>query len=152
MKKHFFLLTLQAFFGLVSAQAVAQVSEPPVFRNPPPPVSKDPVVPGEPVYEYVDEPAEFPGGMQALRKFMADNLKYPESALKDSIQGKCVVKLLITDKGEVKKAQITKSIPDCPDCDNEVLRIMALMPNWTPGRVNGKYVNSYFRLPVTFRL
>ena len=75
---------------------------------------------------------------------------FSESVLKDSIQGRCHVKLLISDQGEVQKIQITKNIPECPDCDKEVIRIMRLMPRWKPGRVNGKNVNSYYRIPVTF--
>lgn len=103
------------------------------------------------VYDIVDEPAEFPGGMLALRKFVADNLKYPERPLKDSIEGKCVVKLLITDKGEVQQATITKSVENYPEFDKEALRVMYLMPKWKPAKVNGKDVSSYYRIPVSFK-
>jgi protein TonB len=104
------------------------------------------------IYDYVDEPAEFPGGMAALRQFLADNLKYPERPLKDSIEGKCYVKLLITDQGVVQNVKVTKGVPDYPEFDAEALRVMSLMPKWKPGRVNGKNVSSYYRIPVTFRL
>ena len=144
MKKHFLIFMLKLVFVLVSIPLSAQVPDPPILKR----VSS----PGDSIVEFVDEPAEFPGGGKALMDFIKTNLKYPESALKDSIQGRCHVKLLISDQGEVQKIQITKNIPECPDCDKEVIRIMRLMPRWKPGRVNGKNVNSYYRIPVTFRL
>jgi protein TonB len=104
------------------------------------------------IYDYVDEPAEFPGGNKALLQFIQDHLKYPESALKNGIEGKCYVKLLISDKGIVKEAKLLKGIPDCPECKKEALRIMHIMPVWKPGKVNGKPVSSYYRLPVSFKL
>ena len=104
------------------------------------------------IYDYVDEPAEFPGGTKALLQFIQDHLKYPESALNNGIEGKCYVRLLISDSGTVKEAKLLKGIPDCPECDKEALRIMHIMPVWKPGRLNGKPVSSYYRLPVTFKL
>ena len=104
------------------------------------------------IYDYVDEPAEFPGGMAALRQFLADNLKYPERPMKDSVEGKCYVKLLITDKGAIQSAKVFKSTTDYPEFDKEALRIMYLMPKWKPAKVNGKDVSSYYRIPVSFRL
>lgn len=140
LKNIILLMTFQLISALVFAQ------------EPPEPSYPEPIIPQEMIYEYLDEPAEFPGGTQALRKFLADNLKYPERALKDSIEGKCFVKLLISDKGTVKQAKLLKGIPDCPECDKEALRIMHIMPVWKPGRVNGKPVSSYYRLPVSFKL
>lgn len=113
------------------------------------PVQKEP---RDGIYDMVDEPAEFPGGMRALRKFLADNLKYPERALKDSIEGKSYVKLLITDKGEVQRALITRGVENYPEFDREALRVIYLMPRWNPAKVNGKDVASYYRIPVSFKL
>lgn len=144
MKNLVLIATIQLVYGIAFTQN----------NNPEPgpvPVSGQ-TAPRDGIYDMVDEPAEFPGGMQALKKFLADNLKYPERALKDSIEGKSYVKLLITDKGEVQRAIITKSAQDCPEFDQEALRVMYLMPKWKPARVNGKDVSSYYRLPVSFRL
>lgn len=122
----------------------------PVFSQEPP--GPEPMAPQEIIYDYVDEPAEFPGGTKALLQFIRDHLKYPESALNNGIEGKCYVRLLISDNGTVKEAKLLKGIPDCPECDKEALRIMYIMPVWKPGRINGKPVSSYYRLPVTFKL
>lgn len=140
MKNWFLILVTQLITGLTFAQ------EPPEPRDPAPITSQ------KIIYDYVDEPAEFPGGTRALLQFIKDHLKYPESALNNGIEGKCHVKLLISDKGTVKEAKLLKGIPDCPECDKEALRIMHIMPVWKPGRVNGKPVSSYYRLPVSFRL
>jgi periplasmic protein TonB len=107
---------------------------------------------GDTIYEMIDESAEFPGGTKALLQFIREHLKYPERALKESIEGRCSVKLLISEMGEVKKVQISRGIEDCPECDAEAMRIMYLMPKWKPGKVNGKNVSSYYRIPVTFKL
>lgn len=140
MKNWSLILVIQLITGLAFTQ------EPPKPRDP------EPITPQEIIYDYVDEPAEFPGGTKALLQFIKDHLKYPESALKNGIEGKCYVKLLISDKGIVKEAKLLKGIPDCPECEKEALRIMHVMPVWKPGKVNGKPVSSYYRLPVSFKL
>jgi periplasmic protein TonB len=108
--------------------------------------------PSEKIYEFVDEPADFPGGRQALMKYLSDNIIYPESAQKNGIQGKCYFQFVVTDSGKVENVKLKKGVPDCPECDKEALRVIKKMPLWTPGKINGKNVNSLFSIPVTFKL
>lgn len=140
MKKLLLIFALQFICGVT----IAQDPEPT-------PVPKQ-TEPRDGIYDMVDEPAEFPGGTKALLQFIRENLKYPERALKDNIEGKCYVKLLISDKGEVQNAKVFKGISDYPEFDQEALRVMYLMPKWKPGKVNGKNVSSYYRIPVSFKL
>lgn len=107
---------------------------------------------GEPVYDAVDEPAEFPGGLTGMREFLKANFKYPERAEELGLQGKCYLKLTIWKTGEIKEVKVKKGVVDCPECDQEAIRLVRLMPKWLPGKVNGAAVNSYFMLPVSFKV
>lgn len=110
------------------------------------------MVEGEPVYDIVDEPANFPGGLGEMRKFLTTNLQYPKKAEELGIQGKCYLKLVIWKTGEIKDVKIKKGVSDCPECDQEAIRLVRLMPNWIPAKIKGEAVNSYFLLPMSFRI
>lgn len=102
------------------------------------------------VFIAVSDPAEFPGGMEALMKWLSNNTVYPQEAEKAGIQGRVIVKFVIEADGTVTHPEIVRGVS--PEVDAEVLRLIASMPKWTPGKVSGKEVASYFTLPVVFRL
>lgn len=104
----------------------------------------------EKVYVAVDTPAEFPGGMTALMKFLYDNIRYPENAYKNDIQGRVIVRFDIQKDGSVTNFKVFKSVD--PELDQEAIRVLQTMPKWTPGKVNGEPVASQFNLPVTFKI
>ncbi|MBR2379173.1 MAG: energy transducer TonB [Bacteroidaceae bacterium] len=93
---------------------------------------------------------QFPGGDTELMNFVAQNLVYPEQAIKDKVQGRVIVEMVIETTGEVVDAKILRSVS--PECDAEVLRIVRLMPKWTPGYKDGEPVRTTFVLPVIFKL
>ncbi|MBP3350330.1 MAG: energy transducer TonB [Bacteroidaceae bacterium] len=93
---------------------------------------------------------QFPGGDAELMSFVAQNLVYPEQAIKDKVQGRVIVEMVIETTGEVVDAKILRSVS--PECDAEVLRIVRLMPKWTPGYKDGEPVRTTFVLPVIFKL
>lgn len=93
---------------------------------------------------------QFPGGDTELMSFVAQNLVYPEQAIKDKVQGRVIVEMVIETTGEVVDAKILRSVS--PECDAEVLRIVRLMPKWTPGYKDGEPVRTTFVLPVIFKL
>lgn len=97
-----------------------------------------------------DKVAEFPGGLQGLMNFLSQNIKYPKSAVKNNIQGKVIVKFKVTKEGYVDSVKVVKGVD--PVLDAEAVRVIKKMPRWTPGFHNGKVVNTYLNLPVTFRL
>ena len=112
-------------------------------------------VPGETpkereVFIAVEDPAEFPEGMEGLMKWLSNNVVYPQEAEKAGIQGRVIVRFVIEADGTVTHPEIVRGIS--PEIDAEVVRLMNSMPKWTPGKVNGKEVASYFTLPVVFRL
>ncbi|MDF3028448.1 MAG: hypothetical protein K0S23_2755 [Fluviicola sp.] len=104
------------------------------------------------IYDIVDEPASFPGGVSALRVFLADNLVFSEGMIGDGSKRKYYVKFIVDKDGTCRNFTIIKVINECLGCDKEVLRVLQLMPKWKPGLVEGKPVSSWFRLPVTFGL
>ena len=93
---------------------------------------------------------QFPGGDTELMNFVAQNLVYPEQAIKDKVQGRVIVEMVIETTGEVVDAKILRSVS--PECDAEVLRIVRLMPKWTPGYKDGEPVRPTVVLPVIFKL
>jgi TonB family protein len=104
------------------------------------------------VYDYVEEPATFPGGSEALKIFISKNLRYPESMKEAGVQGKVYLKFIVSETGEISDVKIARGIPDCKECDTEAIRFVKSMPKWIPGKNNGKAVKSYFTLPVRFQL
>lgn len=123
------------------------------FTDIPVPVESSRVVSQEPeIFTVVEEFAEFPGGMSALKKYLTDNLRYPERAREMAISGKVFLQFVVSTGGQISNVKLLRGLPDCKECDTEAIRLVKTMPNWKPGKNNGKTVNSYFNLPVEFKL
>ncbi|MCH5231701.1 MAG: energy transducer TonB, partial [Muribaculaceae bacterium] len=86
----------------------------------------------------------------ALMKWLSNNIRYPEAAQQNDIQGRVVVKFVVEKDGSIGHAEIARGVDK--DLDREALRVVNKMPKWQPGKNNGVAVRSYFNLPVTFRL
>ncbi len=99
---------------------------------------------------FVEQMPYFRGGNDALVKYLHDNIKYPPEAVKDSIQGRVVVQLLIERNGEVAEVQVVRPVHEL--LDNEVVRVCKSLPRFFPGRVGCKAVAMWFTLPVEFKL
>ncbi|TAG54991.1 MAG: hypothetical protein EAZ27_07965 [Cytophagales bacterium] len=91
---------------------------------------------------------EFEGGHKAMQKFIAENLEYPEWALKKKIQGRVLINFVIDSKGDIKYPAIIKGIGG--GCELEAMRVIMTMPKWKPGKQNGKNISVKFTLPVVF--
>lgn len=102
------------------------------------------------VYDIPETMPFFPGGQLMLMKYMADNIKYPASAVKAKKQGRVIVTFIVQKDGSVTHAKIAKSID--PELDAEALRVVKGMPKWTPGTQNGKPVSVRYMVPVKFSL
>jgi periplasmic protein TonB len=100
----------------------------------------------------VDEPAEYPGGAGAFKQFLVDNIKYPQIAIEEELEGKVWIQFVVDTKGSVSNVKVLKGVPNCPECDKEAVRVIKLSKNWTPGKNNGKAVKSYHRVPVDYKL
>lgn len=92
----------------------------------------------------------FPGGKNLMDKFIAKNLVYPMIAMEDNIQGTAIIRVLITEEGEICNPKIVKSVGSA--LDFEALRLIKLMPKWTPGNNNGTKVETFFFIPIKFSI
>ncbi len=102
------------------------------------------------VYSKVEQMPQFPGGEKEMMKFIMDNMKYPPKAKEMGIQGTVIASFIVNDKGKVVKVKIVRGIGS--GCDEEALRVIKSMPDWTPGKQGGKAVNVSYLLPVKFTL
>lgn len=93
---------------------------------------------------------QFPGGEEEMYDFINKNLLYPKLAKENGIEGRVIVRFIVQKSGYIDKIEIIRKLGW--GCDEEVLRMVQLMPKWSPGKVNGKPVAVYFTLPVTFKL
>jgi periplasmic protein TonB len=105
----------------------------------------------EEVFVDPEEQPEFPGGQLAFRKYLVENMKYPQDALDRGITGKCYVSFVVDTNGVCKDFKVIKGIPDCPSCDQEAFRLIKLMPKWKPGLLNGKPSPMLYRVPIVFK-
>lgn len=97
--------------------------------------------------DVVDEAALYPGGMGALREFIAENIDL------NAIDGsaKVYLKFVVDTDGSISSVIVTKSSDDCKSCEKAAIKVVKSMPKWTPGKVNGKAVKSYYRLPINIQ-
>ena len=102
------------------------------------------------VFEIVEQNPMFPGGNEALMKWLSKNLKYPASAQENGIQGRVLVQFVVNKDGSIVEPKVIRAVD--PALDKEALRVVSAMPKWQPGKQRGKTVRVRFTLPVTFRL
>ena len=102
------------------------------------------------VFVVVEEMPSFPGGIEALKAFVASSLKYPTIALENGIQGQVHVRFVVAENGSVTDAKIEGSVD--PSLDKEALRIVNSMPKWKPGKQRGMPVKVSYTIPISFKL
>jgi len=103
----------------------------------------------KPLYKAEQMP-EYPGGDEALIKFIRENLKYPASAAQAGVEGRVTVRFVVDKKGNVTDATVIRGLNQA--CDDEAMRIINLMPRWKPGKQDGEKVAVYFVLPIVYKL
>lgn len=102
------------------------------------------------VFDVVEQMPSFPGGMEAMMDFLRNNVKYPEGAYKQGIQGRVLVQFVVDKTGKVRDAKVVRNVDELLDA--EALRVIQAMPQWIPGKQNGKVVNVKYTIPLSFRL
>ena len=101
------------------------------------------------VYDVVEQMPSFPGGQQAMMKFMKNNIRYPEALKKNKVQGMVLVQFVVDQTGRITNPVVKRSVE--PSLDAEALRVVRAMPKWNPGKQNGKPVKVRYTLPVSFK-
>lgn len=102
------------------------------------------------VYQVVENDPEFPGGLEALMKYLQQNIKYPQLARENNIQGRVYVTFVVERDGSVTGVRVMRDIGG--GCGQEAVRVVKAMPKWTPGKQRGKAVRVQYNLPVNFSL
>lgn len=135
-----------------SIDAISEMDEPVSEKGP-----EDPVVAELPaekergeVFVAVEKQAEFPGGIQALMQWLSMNVRYPEDAMKNDVQGRVIVKFVVNPDGSISDPTVLKSVE--PSLDQEAVRVVMAMPKWEAAENHGQKVASYFNLPIAFKL
>jgi TonB family protein len=101
-------------------------------------------------YTVVEQNPQYKGGYDAMLKYLSSNLKYPEIAKTNKVQGTVFVSFIIRKTGKVSDPKILRGIGS--GCDEEALRVVRSMPDWIPGKQSGKEVAVVFQIPVKFQL
>ena len=102
------------------------------------------------VYQIVEEMPKFPGGEEAMFKFISENVKYPQEAKDKNIAGRVFVNFVVEKDGSVDEVKVLRSIGG--GCDEEAVRVVKSMPKWTPGKQKGKPVRVSYIIPFVFKL
>lgn len=105
----------------------------------------------EVVFVVVETMPEFPGGQQALFKYLSENVKYPVIAQENGIQGRVICQFVVNKDGSIVEVEVVRSGGDA-SLDKEAVRVIKSMPKWKPGKQRGKAVRVKFTVPVNFRL
>lgn len=101
-------------------------------------------------YVIVENMPEFPGGTEALLKYIAENVVYPEQAKNDTIQGTVYLKFVVDKTGKVTQTEVIRGVH--PLLDEESIKVVNSLPEWTPGRQSGKNVDVAMQIPIKFQI
>lgn len=102
------------------------------------------------VFNIVDEMPVFPGGEQAMMKYIAENIKFPQEAKDKEIAGRVFLAFVVEKDGSVSNVEVKRGIGG--GCDDEAVRVVKAMPKWKPGKQKGEPVRVSYMLPVNFKL
>ena len=105
----------------------------------------------EVIFVVVETMPEFPGGQQALFKYLAENVKYPVIAQENGIQGRVICQFVVNKDGSIVDVVAVRSSGEA-SLDKEAIRVIKSMPKWKPGKQRGKPVRVKYTVPVNFRL
>lgn len=101
-------------------------------------------------YTLVEQMPQFPGGEKVLMEYIAENLHYPTISAENGVQGKVYIRFVVSAKGIVEEVEVLRSLDSY--CDKEAMRVIATLPQWIPGKQNGRNVPVYYTLPIVFKL
>ncbi|RJP73575.1 MAG: energy transducer TonB [Ignavibacteriales bacterium] len=104
----------------------------------------------EKVYTDADVLPEYPGGIDALIKEIVQNIKYPQKAKEENIQGKVLVQFVVKKDGSVTDVKVLEGIDKA--CDEEAVRVVKELKQFKPGTKDGKAVAVQMVLPIAFKL
>ncbi|MDE6514319.1 MAG: energy transducer TonB [Muribaculaceae bacterium] len=104
----------------------------------------------EQIFTAVEESPKFPGGDAELYKWLSKNIRYPEMAAQNNIQGRVTVQFVVEKNGSVGEVKVVRGKD--PDLDKEAVRVVKSLPKFIPGKMNGQSVRVWYTLPINFKL
>lgn len=102
------------------------------------------------IITFMEQMPEFPGGTEKLMIFIKKELKYPQEAYKNGVQGRVYVQFIVDIDGSIIDVKVIRGVDQL--LDEEAIRIIKLMPKWKPGKQNGTPVKVSMTVPVTFKI
>lgn len=100
------------------------------------------------IFTIVEKMPEYPGGQDAMYKYLSENIEFPQQAKSQGIEGIVYVTFVVSKNGSVKNVRILRGIGG--GCDEEALRVIKKMPKWSPGKQRGRSVNVQYNIPIKF--
>ena len=111
--------------------------------------SQKPQVTQDTIYRVTEVMPEYPGGPNEMMKYLQENIKYPQSAKDNKIEGRVFVTFVVEKDGSISNAAVLRGIDK--ECDAEALRVVSSMPKWNPGQQDGKNVRTQFTIPIIYK-
>jgi TonB family protein len=102
------------------------------------------------VYAFADEMPQYPGGNEALKKYIRDNVNYPQTAKEQAVSGTVYISYVVSEAGKVTNVKVWKSVSK--DLYNEAMRVVSSLKDFSPGKQDGKQVAVQMTIPVKFSL
>ena len=102
------------------------------------------------VYDAVEQMPEFPGGVEEMMNYLSQNIHYPVNAAKNNVEGRVVLQFVVEKDGQIGEVMVARSVD--PELDAEAVRVVKSMPNFIPGRQDGKPVAVWYTIPIFFKL
>jgi TonB family protein len=109
----------------------------------------DKVLPDD-IFVVAETMPQYPGGDAELLNFIKNNIKYPDAAKAEKIEGRVAIKFIINIDGNAEDPVVLKGVN--PILDSEALRVVGLLKGFQPGTKSGKAVGVYYVVPITFSL
>ena len=111
--------------------------------------SQKPQVNQDSIYRVSDAMPEYPGGPNEMMRYIQENIKYPQSAIDNKIEGRVFVTFVVEKDGSITNAAVMRGIDK--ECDAEALRVVSSMPKWNPGQHKGEVVRTQFTIPIIYK-
>jgi protein TonB len=137
----------EAAAGLTTQEGDPDGIDPGIIDNPGDGTGVVEAAPKEEIFTYVEQ---MPSPAYDHNEFLAKNLRYPEFARQNNIQGRVMVRFLVSETGEISEVSVVRGIGG--GCDEEAKRVVSKFPKWNPGKQNGRPVKVWFTLPINFVL
>jgi TonB family protein len=109
-----------------------------------------PLDPNEDIFTIVDQMPQFPTGEEGLGRFLSEYIRYPSRAREEGIQGRILCSFIVRKDGTVSNVEVVNGLHN--ELDNEALRVLSMMPKWTPGMNDNEAVSVKCILPIDFTI